>query len=182
MKVIGIQSYENALKIKEKELKENKQELKVERIRLFFIFLGIEIIASLVAFGLMFTLNGFKNPFIDFGAIDFFCLTMFLVLGFFLTISFKETEPLIYLYDFSPVWQYAYQTKGKNVLHQRVLTDDGCELVLDLEDIKTKRVSQEKIGLFRMVTQTDVTEVVVDLEKGLVICPYKGRDGVIHND
>ena len=140
MKVIGIQSYENALKIKEKELKENKQELRVERIRLFFIFLGIEIIASLIAFGLMFTLNGFKNPFVDFGAMDFFCLMMFLVLGFFLTVSFKETEPLIYLYDFSPVWQYAYQTKGKNVLHQRILTDDGCELVLDLEDIKTKQL------------------------------------------
>ena len=180
MQIVGIQSFDVAKSLKEKEEKENRKEYsKAERYNAF-CFIGIFLASVAFATFANFAFNGFKNPFIEFDVPDVCIYILCLLLGGLIFIAIKEdVEYKCWISDFTPIYQYAFYTNGKNVLKTDYRYRDsfsgvsGFVLQLDLEDTNTKEVSRQEIGVFRQITRTDVSEVTFDLEKQVMILPYE---------
>ncbi len=180
MQIVGIQSYDIAKMLKEKEERENRKEYsKAERHN---AFCGIGIFLASVAFATLanFAFNGFKNPFAEFDVPDICIYIICLLLGGLIYMTIKEdVDYKCWISDFTPIYQYAFYTNGKNVLktdyryRESFSGVSGFVLQLDLEDINTKEVSKQEIGVFRQITRTDVSDVTFDLEKKVMILPYE---------
>jgi ABC-type transport system involved in multi-copper enzyme maturation permease subunit len=180
MKIIGIQDFEKAEKIKEQFILKNEEEneiIRKENIK-FIIF----VIVLTIILGLILTICWFL-----FARENIALLLMIIfVMLCFIIFSMLCTDHYNYINDISeypPVYQYAFYTKDKNVLHyEKIKIENKVWLQLHLEDVNTKIVSYEKVGPFEVEERTDINEELFDLTSEYLYKPYHVSNALKNND
>ncbi len=175
LKIIGIKSYDEALKIYENEKHQDKIDAKKNNIRILLTLPLMMLLASAIVLVLFACFDGFETMFTTWHAAKIIMLVVVNIVAIVVSHSCGDYDPKVYLEDFSPIWQYAKVTKGYNVLARTLKYNDWngyWELELDLEDKETKSVSYAKVKPFWSTVKTDVDDYVVDLEKHQLIKPY----------
>lgn len=175
MKIIGEQTYLDAVKIYEAEKQEDKKEARKNNIRILLTMPLLIALASAIIFVLFGCVEGFNTMFTQWGSAKVVLLILVNIVAIVIAHTAGDYTPKNTRYDFSPIWQYATITKDNNVLARKLRYNDWngwWVLELDLEDKITKSVSYASIYPFWSVTKTDVDDYVVDLEHNKLIKPY----------
>lgn len=175
MKIIGIKPYEEALKIKEEEVKQDKIDNRKNILRsCITIPLGL-IISTGIILLLFACFEGFDGLLTTWHAPKIILMIGAGTASTIVAVTSGDYTPKLERYDYTPVWQYADIAKDYNILKRTLKYNDWnnwWELELDLEDKRTKSVSYATIKPFWSTTKTDVNDYVVDLEHNKLIKPY----------
>lgn len=147
-------------------MKRRNHEYKWEKIR---AFIGISIICLIAIIAIYFLSQTLELTLLSAGV----CLIL-------LILASASVDTQLYYFkpsDYSFPCRHYWLTKGKNILQATLICD---ELIFVLEDKETHIVTNESLCGFRTAIRTDITNTVVDLDKGYVYFPYskKGEDTV----
>lgn len=175
MKIIGIKPYEEALKIKEEEVKQDKIDNKKNILRSCIAIPFGLIISTGIILLLFACFEGFDGLLTTWHAAKAILMIVAWVVSIVVAVTSGDYTPKLDRYDYSPVWQYADIIKDHNILKRTLKYNDWngwWELELDLEDKKTKSVSYATVKHFWSITKTDTDDYIVDLENNKLIKPY----------
>lgn len=161
IKIVGVKTEEEVLKLiaKEKQEMENaNQEHKKEFLREQGIISCIAMVVTTIAWFIW----QFWEVFLIFACAGLLILIERSCSDGTPIYSFKKTE-------YSLACQYYWLTKGKNILYTRV---KDCDVEFVLEDKETHIVTETTLTGFKTVYRTDISNILVDLEKSCIAYPY----------